>query len=250
MITKSRKDILIINPFFTQFIVDMQLSFRPSPYEEGERIIMDLMDEEETVLTKELAEKLNLQQLENFEKNRDINPFVDSEKSAFIESRLFVSPKDNTEEYLNDLAYSIESIRKVLKEDYLMVLGDWNTPWLYQENDYLPANNTLDFLKQNIEKGFNGGFLLKGTDVTNFIPHLFWLTRCNASLPYFYMSYPSAKTIISICKYGVMHFEFYDEIEKTKILQNLTELNFKEIDECEDPIYFDDFNGRSIVISD
>ena len=244
--TKSRKQILEINPAFTRFIMDLQLSYKPEPYEEGESVILDLDDDEGTILSKELTGKLNTEQFEAFEKSRDINPFLNSDKLEFIESRLLISPKESTTEYLNDIAYSLEKLRVELKESHLMILGVQNTPWLSQENEYLPVKNALAYLKQSVDKDFDGGFLLKENSILEFIPHLFWLTRCNASLPYFYMSFPGSKTAITICKYGVVHFEFYGQDEKIKILQLLADLNFKELDNCGDPIEFDGFDGREI----
>jgi hypothetical protein len=130
-----------------------------------------------------------------------------------------------------------------------MILGLQNTPWLYQENEYLPVKNALDYLSQKIDKDFDGGFLLNGKAIIEFIPHLFWLVRCNASLPDFYISYPKSKTVVSICKYGVLHFDFYNHNEKIKILKLMSDLNFKELDNCYDQIEFDIFEGRQIKIS-
>lgn len=246
---KTREEVLSINPAFTKFILDLQMSHKPEPYEEGESVILDLDDEEGTILTKELSEKLNREQNELFEKERDLNPFTNSEELEFIGSHLVISSKDNATEYLIDIANSLEKIRIELKESDLIVLGIQNTPWLYQDNEYLPVKNALNYLKQKIDNKFCGGFLLNKDDIQEFIPHFFWLIRCNASLPYFYMSFPKSKTVITLCKYGVLHFEFYDKNEKLKILNILSGKDFKEIESCGDPVNFDDFNGRKIKIS-
>lgn len=247
--TKTREEILNINPVFTKFVLELQMSYKPEPFEEGESIMLELDDDEGTILTKELTEKLNKEQYEEFEANRDVNPFTNFEELKFIESRLVISSKDNTSEYLIDIANVIEKIRIELKEIDLIVLGIQNTPWLYQENEYLPVKNALDYLKQRIDNKFYGGFLLSKDEIQEFIPHLFWLTRCNASLPFFYMSFSKSKTIFTICKYGVLHFEFYDKNEKLKILKILSDTDFKELDSCGDPISFDEFDGRKIKIS-
>lgn len=245
---KSRKEILSINPAFTKFILDLQLSFKPEPYEEGEEILFDLDDDEATVLTKQLTEKLNQEQEKEFEENRDSNPFEDSSPLEFLETRLIISSKLNTVDYLQDVAILLENIRVELGESQLMILGVENTPWLVQDNEYLPVRNALDYLRGKVDSDFDGGFLLKGETIFEFIPHLFWLIRCNAGLTYFYLSYPNSKTMISLCKYGVLHFEFYDQEEKLTILKILSSLNFKEVDECDDPIEFDKFDGRQIII--
>ena len=247
--TKTREEILEINPVFTKFVLDLQMNYKPELFEKGESIILDIDDDEGTILTKELVEKLNRRQNEEFETNRDVNPFKNSEELKFIGSRLAISSKDNTTEYLIDIANFIEKIRTELMETDLMVLGIQNISWLYQDNEYLPVKKALNYLKQRIDNKFCGGFLLSKDEIKEFIPHLFWLTRCNASLPYFYMSFPKSKTVITICKYGVLHFDFYDKNEKLKILKILSEKDFKELDSCEDPIDFDDFDGRKIKIT-
>ncbi len=65
---KARTEILALNPTFSQFIVDMQLSQKPESvyYQEGESVLLD--NGEEIILTKELADKLNQEEIENFEK--------------------------------------------------------------------------------------------------------------------------------------------------------------------------------------
>lgn len=247
--TKSREEILKINPSLSRFILDLQMSYRPDPYEEGESILLDIDDEIGTILTKELAESLNREQNEEFEKSIDKNPFTESDKLQLIDNRLMASSKRDSLDYLIDIAKALEKIRIELKESELIVIGIQNIPWLVQDNDYPPVKNALNYLKQRIEKEFSGGFLLKEDEIIEFIPHLFWLTRCNASLPYFYMSFPNSKTVITICKYGVLHLEFYNQNEKLRILKILSDLNFVELNDCQDPIEFDLFNGREIISS-
>jgi len=76
----------------------------------------------------------------------------------------------------------------------------------------------LDFLKSIVAPDFNGGFLLYGQDLVDFIPRLFWLIRYNMALPQFMMTFENLKTIITICKHGVIHFESYDTNELSMIV--------------------------------
>ncbi len=144
----------------------------------------------------------------------------------------------------------LENLRQKLNEDNLMILGGCNTPWLYQDNDYLPVKKALNYLEEQVGKSFDGGFLLKENELKEFIPHLFWLVRCNASLPEFYISYPKSNTIINICKYGVLHFEFYSKDEKDAVLQLSSSMKFQRVETCYAPINFDDFEGRNLKITD
>ena len=225
------------------------MSFKPEPFGEGESIILEIDDDKGTILTKELAQKLNQEQNDEFEINRDKNPFDNPEELELIEKLLIISSAKSKTAYLNDIAKLLENIRVELEETDLIILGVENTPWLYQDNEYLPVRKALDYLEQRIDKTFNGGFLLRDNDIYEFVPHLFWLVRCNASLPYFYMSYPKSKTVITLCKYGVLHFEFYDESEKAQILKILSDFNFKEIESCDNPINFNDFDEDLMISS-
>lgn len=248
---QSRAEILALNPVFTKFILNWQLSLKPEPFAAGDRVDSDSYnlegDEEGTaILTQEMAEKLTIEQNEAFEQKTDKNPFSAPIDLNLIDSRLIISSKENAEAYLNDFASALEQIRIELNESDLLVLGVDSTPWLYQKNNYKPVKKALDYLKGIVDADFNGGFLLKEGSLLAFIPHLFWLIRCNASLPLFFMSFPNAKTVISICKYGVVHFDFYDKEESVKILRLLSKYDFREVDSCGDPVAFDNFDGRRL----
>ena len=248
---KSREEILKINQFYTEFLIGVQ-NARHKPdeneYVVGNKIILDNSNKT-TVLTKELVESLINEELKHFNDNRDKSPFKSKLELNFIESRLLISSQKDSKNYLSEIALSLEKLRSELNEDYLLILGDWNTNWLNQDNDYKPVFNALNYLKRFIDKDFNGGFIFFGNELVEFISHLFWLIRCNASLPYFYMTFPKSETIITLCKYGVLHFEFYNEKERKIILAKLKEINFQEIKRCGDPVDFDKFEGRKIKLS-
>lgn len=242
----SRIQLLKINQAFTRFILEYQYASKPSLFEEGEDVVLD--NQEVITLTKELAEKFNSDANEEFEMNKDENPFIEIEKLEFIESCLMVSTKDNLDEYLFDIAGVLEDIRVELKQLDLIILGVQNIPWLKQDNNYEPVKKALEYLTKSIDKTFDGGFILREKELMEFIPHLFWLIRCNVSLPPFFMSFTQAKTIISLCKNGVLHFEFYDLLERQTILKVLKESKFSEVKECADLIEFDNFEGRNILV--
>ncbi len=243
---KSRKEILSLNPVFTKFIIDMQLAQQPDLYIEGESVFLN---NDETILTKAQADELNKEIIEEFKQSCDVNLFENEISLKWISRSLLISSKVRASEYLYDISLLLNAIRKEMDAEYLMILGGFNIPWLYQKNDYFPVKEALNYLKYQIDDTFAGGFLLNENELKEFIPHLFWLVRCNASLPEFYISYPHSNTIISICRYGVLHFEFFDEKEKNKILNLSSLMQFKEVETCYDPIKFDEFEGRNLKIS-
>lgn len=212
-------------------------------WQEGESVILGDADEA-VVLTKEQAEQMNQEDLQYYVDNKD--NYAVKELNQWVGKATLISSKQEPQQYLNDLGQSLAELSDHFGE--LMILGDWNTPWLSQENEYVPVAKAIQFLKQKIDPDFNGGFMLHDQEIAAFIPHLFWLTRCNASLPEFMMAFKHSKTVFSICKYGVLHGDFYDLQEREKMMRFFSENNFQEVDRCSDPIVFDAFDGRRIKI--
>jgi hypothetical protein len=85
----------------------------------------------------------------------------------------------------------------------LIFLGEYKMARLMQDNDYKPAKEALEYLKkQNIGIRFNGGIEVSAEDLQVISRHLFWLTRCNASLPSFLFLDMKRGTLGYIYKYG------------------------------------------------
>lgn len=240
---KLRHEILNINDIFANHLVNVQIAkYKPlEELKEGDSIILE---DGVVLLTKELAEKLNKEEKQLYEENKDDYEVDDLIK--WIGRALLISSEKDLNAYLNDIRESFLKLSFIYGK--LIVLGDWNTPWLYQKNAYPQAAESLEFFKKNIDTDFNGGFVLDNKEILEFLPHLFWLIRCNASLPEFMISFEKSKTIFGICKYCVLHLEFYDSEEKDDILSFFKKREFKEIDTCNDPIEIDNFDGRKIEV--
>ncbi|WP_339756824.1 hypothetical protein [Algoriphagus aquimarinus] len=243
---ESREEILKLNNCFTEHLISVQKAkYEPTDkWIVGESVILDDSDDE-VVLTKEQADKLNKEEQQYFLDNRD--EYNSQNLNKWIGRTTLTSSKKDSQGYLNDLGQSLTDLSRDYGE--LIILGDWNTPWLNQQNDYPPVAKALQFLSQKIDKKFNGGFVLNSDEISEFTPYLFWLTRCNASLPEFMMTFKNSKTVIEICKYGVLHLEFYGEQEREKLMNFFNDREFEEVDSCNDPIEFDNFKGRKIKIS-
>jgi hypothetical protein len=248
---ETRQNILKMNEVFANHLIGVQIAkHKPSDdeYSEGDRIILDDSNKAVT-LTKEKANELNAEDRKYFDSKKDTNPFDKDIDFKWIGRATLISNKEDSDSYLHDLGESLEKLRLKLESSELIVLGDWSTPWLYQDNDYKPVKESLDWFRKQIDSDFNGGFLLKETDLIEFTPRLFWLTRCNMSLPEFMMTFENCKTIISICKHGVLHFESYDQNELNDFIEFYQTLGFKQTNDCYDPVNFDRFEGRNIKLS-
>lgn len=233
--TELREKILKLNNCFAEHLISVQKAkYKPSgEWSEGDSVILDDSDEV-VVLTKDQAEELNTEELQYFLDNRD--EYNSKKIYKWIGRVTLISSKKTTKEYLSNLGQSLTDLSNRYGD--LLILGDWNTPWLNQENDYQPVLDATNFLKQKIDKKFNGGFILNSNEISEFITHLFWLIRCNASLPEFMITFNTCNTIFGICKYGILHIEFYDSLERITILNFFDKMKFKEVESCNDPIEF------------
>ena len=247
----ARKDILKINEFFTNHLINIQMKkHNPLDYEykEGDSYCPDDPDQP-VILTKANAEELNSKYRDYINTHKDINPFNTQNELKWIGRAVLISRKTDSASYLHDLGESLETLRQATANKNLIIMGDWPMPWLSQENEYRPVKESLDWFKTQIDMDFTGGFLLNGNEIIEFISRLFWLIRCNASLPEFMMTYENLDTVFSICQYGALHLESYDIEELKFILKFFEKFGFLQIEECNDPVMFDDFKGRKIIIS-
>ncbi len=169
----------------------------------------------------------------------DINPFGSNKTFKMVEDQTLISNKKDPDSYLYDLGNSLEKLRLEFKYKELIVLGGLATPLISQDNDYKPVKEALDWFGKRIDCKFNGGFLLKGEEVIEFIPRMFWLIRCNQA-PNIMMTFENSKTIMSICDHGVLHFESYDQTELDEYIKLYESLGFIKIENCYDPV---DFNS-------
>ena len=102
-------------------------------------------------------------------------------------------------------------------------LGDTETPWLYQDNDYKPVKAAKEYLTfHKIGKRFNGALQVDTAELPTFINHLAWLTRCNAALPTVHFIDKGQNIVGSICKYGNLHLDTLNE-QTDKVIALLVE---------------------------
>lgn len=129
-----------------------------------------------------------------------------------IKSYILTLPSKTFKGHVSTLAAELTRLTKAVHADTLIFLGDTETSWLYQDNDYKPAKDALDYLKdKNIGKRFNGALQVDTTELPVFIRHIAWLTRCNAALPYFYFIDEQKNILGNICKYGNLHLDTLHE---------------------------------------
>lgn len=82
-----------------------------------------------------------------------------SDKEEFFYPKIFKSyiltlPSKSFKAHTKMLGIEIMSLLKYLHEDTLIFLGDTETPWLYQHNEYKPARLAQEYL--TVKKLANG----------------------------------------------------------------------------------------------
>ncbi len=191
-------------------------------------------DYDTTVLTKEIAARLNKEDDEYYAENKDYFE-VDSNTKWIAEHKL-ISAETSSDEYLNDIANSLTELSQQYGD--LIILGDWNTIWSLQNNNNKKALEAASYFSKSINPTFNGGFQLSKDEINEFIPHLFWLTRCYPALPQFHVGFSDSNTIFNLCRYGILHLDFYDALEQTEVLQFFSDRNYKKVETCIEPVTF------------
>ncbi|MEP7317088.1 MAG: hypothetical protein ABI921_00045 [Panacibacter sp.] len=108
--------------------------------------------------------------------------------------------------HAKNIAAALQHFIESMSIPSLIFLGDTTAAWLSQENDYAPVKDAMHFLEsEKVGKKFNGGLQVATDGLTTFIPHLFWLVRCNAALPIFYLMNEDQTILANFCQYGNIH---------------------------------------------
>ncbi|HMU47856.1 MAG TPA: hypothetical protein PKC72_15905 [Chitinophagaceae bacterium] len=130
--------------------------------------------------------------------------------------------------HIGHLGTELLKLMKQLGYDNLIFLGDIELPWLHQSNDYKPAKEAQQYLvDKKIGKRFDGALQVDKSELASFIKHLSWLTRCNASLPYFHFIDEGQNIIGNICKYGNLHIDTLNEVTDISLSIAITKGDFK-----------------------
>lgn len=243
----SRKEALS-NKVFASFIAGWQKRFDPSDdlvmTEEGSYWDYELDKERffaeseiDAINEKELKEYLNLKD--------EIEPL---ELVPFGELKYNLAYKDIAV-YAMELGKTLEQLSQDLQSDIIFML-DYSVPWLSQDNDYNPVVDAVKYLKEfGVAEDYVGAFKLNGDELAKLTTNLFWLFRCNASLPYCWFTTDQHPFVGNICQYGNIHLHTYSQEIKEVIESFARTIGLVEIDRCEDA--FDDrgtIEGRQIII--
>lgn len=151
--------------------------------------------------------------------------------------------------YANELGSVMEKLSNSMGADLIFIL-DYGVPWMSQKNDYEPVAKAMNYLtKIGTKETFIGAYKLSGVDLAEFVENLFWIIRCNASLPYCWFSTKDHAFVGEICKHGNIHFHTYSQTIKDEIQFFAMQKSLAAIDDCKEAFSDDSgIRGRKIII--
>jgi len=163
-----------------------------------------------------------------------------------LSSFILTLPARSVKGHVKKLSKELKKLCQSLNFPGLLFLGDTKTAWLYQNNGYKPAKDAYNFLKENnIGKRFNGGLQIDIGNLEIFFYHFIWLTRSNASLPYFYFSDVRQRFLGHICQYGNLHINILDK----KINHNLKQaISITSLEYLEGTTCYNQFSNNSRIV--
>lgn len=235
------------NEVFASFIHSWQSRFDPriDPYlREPGMYYEDPISDEPRYFSKEEIELLHNREIEWFESNKDLISPIALEKHGELIYNL---------DFFDIIVYSVElgNMMQKLSEHLnskITFLLDYNVSWLHQKNDFKPVHDALTYLgQQGIDEHFAGGIKADGEVLAELFTRLFWIIRCNASLPYCWFTSDTDPFVGDVCKYGNFHFHCYSESIKVSIESFAGQNGMIKIDECFQNFYDPgDIEGRQI----
>lgn len=248
----DRQSTLKLNKTFTSFIIDVQdAKYNPvhSPYESGTMYFDD--SEKPRYVSQDECDKWNKERLSEFNQNKDTAD-TDTLNDKYIDEVVFTFSEHQIDQYLDKLSNGLDYLTEQLDWKAVIFLLDYPTPWLNQENDYQPVKKALDYIRQiGVSEDFIGGFKVSGQGLKEITKNLFWIIRCNASLPDCYFSGLSTDFSGSICKYGNIHFNFYSRTDRQEIIRAAQDIGLKQIEgsQCLDSFTeTGKIEGRRIIV--
>jgi len=231
----NRKEILGLNKTFASFIIDWQeQQFNPAlkhnKYNAG--VMYDLALSKPRHYSQEEVDQMNKERLKEYNQKKD-NVETISIQEKYAGTIIYKLPYAEINYYAQNLSKSIVTLCEELAWKSVIFLPVYPIPWLEQQNDYKPGKKALDYLKSvGTTDDFTGGFKVNGTDLEKLVKNLFWIFRCNASLPYCFFSGIENDFVGSICKYGNMHFHFYSRSEMIETRNTALDLGMTKIEQC------------------
>lgn len=219
------------NEVFASFIQKWQERYDPrtDPYMTVPGVYYDSKIDSERFYSAQEIDFISKIEISEYERLRDPITSIKIENSSEVIFNL---------RYKDIIVYTIEigkvlhALSKVLNSKIVFLL-EYSVPWLWQKNDFKPVNTAINYLKDiGVSNNFVGGIRADDFELEKLATNLFWIIRCNASLPYCWFASESDPFVGNICKYGSLHFDCFSDSIKHTLNEFGKKHGLKKIDDC------------------
>lgn len=229
------------NPIFASYIHSWQSRFDPAkdPYMTDPGVYYDEKIDGERFFDKDEIDVIHKCESDEYERLRD---HIDPIERTYQGELLYSLPFKDILVYSVEMGIVLQHLSERLNSK-LTFLMDYSIPWLFQKNEFEPVRKALDYFRQiGVSENFVGGIQADEEELEELTANLFWLSRCNASLPYCSFTSNEDQFVGHLCKYGNLHLHSYSEHIKTN-LEHFAQTNgLIKIEEC-----FQKFNDTNVI---
>ena len=132
------------------------------------------------------------------------------------------------------LARRIGNCSRALDLECLLFIPLVRAPWCETTNTYAPLRRALAPLAKLLpHEAFDGAIVADRAGLDVVIRAVYWLYASDPGAPEIFFGAPSHGLVMSICKYGDVHIEAYDQPTADSFLRVALHAGFEEVEECE-----------------
>lgn len=216
----ERQTLLASHPVLASHLKSyQQLAFDPanSLYRPGEEVWLESDADQPTVLSEELAAKLNRETEEEMAALKDsFSPNPGSLES--VGSPIVTIPAASMEDFAQRFGGVFTKLAEALDWSEFVVISGARLPLLAQDNGYPPvvdAQNSL--LQAGLTKTGYHGLSCDLEGFVSILGALFWIARCNAAAPHILFSAIGSASVGTLCQYANIHYDIYDRAEADRL---------------------------------
>lgn len=225
----TRKDLLARHDVLAAYMRSWQAAmYDPEPHlvAAGDSVWLGDDADEPVVLTAEQADAMNGETIASFmalcDDFQGEPPRLDYAGRLVAETD--ASSFEDFTDRIGELFYAFA--QKAGWSDILLIT-EARRPLLARELDHPPAVATANALIElGFTRTFDGGIVCGPEDLSRLLPHFFRIARADGSAPAMLMTAQGSRAVATPCKYGNLHFEIYDPVERDAIAEALGKSGF------------------------
>lgn len=159
-----------------------------------------------------------------------------------------LSNETNQDLYLEKFSEQLKSLANKFDAENFIITMDLPCSWIGQKNDFDKIQSAYAFLKSiGVDNEFYGGFIVPKKELSQILPHLFWIVRCTGMMPSVRFVIDNIPIVFMLCKYFNLHAIFYNEKlynEQIDDIMSDTGLILCRTERCVPPNFHGDTSGK------